>query len=97
MMIPLHNCWHCGKSLLDIQVADLPDVPFFHCDKICQSKCKRWNAISKDGVETLKSLNGQVIYVEDDPKGDPDFECTHKRNCKAHREICMAEQGYEKI
>lgn len=96
-MPDLYNCWHCGKSLHGIEMAeDVDDVPFFHCDKICQSKCKLWNSKPKDHGGYDKSENGQVVYV-DDSYGDPDFECVHKRNCKAHREICIAKHGYDKI
>jgi C4-type Zn-finger protein len=93
---PLHNCWHCGKSLLHIDVAKgLADVPFFHCDKICQSKCKRWNYKPKEitDEEWNQKVEIEVVEVEDEPTRD-DYECKHKYNCAKHRDVCVAKHGY---
>ena len=93
--IDIFHCWHCGKSLINIDMTfeAWKEVPF-HCDKLCQEKCKTWNFKPKDELEFDKSINGKIVTEDDN---NDDYICLHKRNCKAHRETCMKIYGHEKI
>ncbi len=97
--VSINNCWHCDKSLLNIDMTDqrFKEIPF-HCSRECQEKCKRWNYKPKpfsDKEWYDKSLCGQVIEDEEyEPFSRDDYQCPHKYNCANHRDVCMGQHGY---
>lgn len=97
-------CWNCGNKV--------PKDRLFHCSDKCQQECKFYNYRPENykNFEEKNSTTDKTILtsqtaaistknVEKEEKvvKTPTHICTHKYNCKTHREICMKIHGYKEI
>ena len=102
MAISIHHCWNCGK-----RITHAIEEHFFFCDMKCMEEKEAADLEArKKERESAKfpadifagSLNASVSEsVEDEIEKPRGFLCTHKNNCAAHREICIAKHGVTEL
>lgn len=102
-------CWHCGEPVPDDRFFHCSD----DCQKQCktynyQPEDSGWfeeENLQKESAEE-KRLSPKEQFIKNvEAVGElPHYRlaqaiplCSHKYNCKEHREICMAKHGYKLI
>ena len=100
-MLSLTNCWVCAK-ILECWEEELP----FWCSKECMGNDPKVQPLPEQEEETNETVSSFVkLAKEVGPPptsvlavgSDNAWECKHKNNCKAHREICVAKYGIANV